>query len=30
MAEKLAFPDGSDGALFAVHSQLEFPFQKPN
>ena len=29
MAEKLAFPDRSDGALFTVHPQPEFLFQKP-
>src|SRR5271165_1468646 len=29
MTEKLTFPDRSDGALFPVHPELEFPFQKP-
>jgi len=29
MAEELPFPDRSDGALFAVYPELEFPFQKP-
>jgi hypothetical protein len=29
MAEELAFPDRSDGALFTVHPELEFLFQKP-
>jgi hypothetical protein len=29
MAEKLTFPDRSDGALFAVHPEPEFRFQKP-
>ena len=28
MAEELAFPDRSDGALFTVDAQPEFPFQK--
>jgi len=28
MAEKLAFPDRSDGTLFAVDAQPEFSFQK--
>ena len=29
MAEEFAFPNRSDGALFAVHPELEFLFQKP-
>ncbi len=29
MAEKLAFPDRSDGALFTIEPELEFVFQKP-
>jgi hypothetical protein len=29
MAEELAFPDWRDSALFAVHPELEFLFQKP-
>ena len=28
MAEEFAFPNRSDGALFAVDAQPEFPFQK--
>ena len=29
MAKELAFPNRSDGALFAVDAQPEFGFQKP-
>jgi hypothetical protein len=29
MAEELALPDRCDGALFPVHPELEFSFQKP-
>src|ERR1700690_3800215 len=30
VAEKLSFPDRSPGALSAVDSKFEFPFQKPS
>ncbi len=30
MAEELAFPNRSDGALFTVHPELEFVLQKPS